>query len=95
MKNDRIKAIVRLAVQVVVLANMMLTLAGKNPIPFDETTFTEWLTVAMTGISSVWIWWKNNNITSAACEAQGTLEQIKGKMQSNIDVEAIGDEDNE
>lgn len=77
MKNQRTTAIIRLIVQAILLVNMGLTLAGKNPIPFDEATVTEWLTVAAAGISSIWTWWKNNNVTKKAQEAQTILKGLK------------------
>lgn len=75
--NEKAKAIIRLVVQAVLLFNMALTLAGKNPLTVDESALTDWLTTAVTGISSIWIWWKNNNITAAAAEAQKTLAVLK------------------
>ena len=77
MKNQRTNAIIRLIVMAVLMVNMVLTLAGKNPIPFDEAELTEWLTVAAAGLSTLWSWWKNNNMTAAAQEAQNTLKAIK------------------
>ena len=77
MKNQKRNAIIRLIVMAVLMVNMVLTLAGKNPIPFDEAELTEWLTVAAAGLSTLWSWWKNNNVTTAAQEAQNTLKAIK------------------
>lgn len=77
MKNQRTNAIIRLVVMAVLMVNMVLTLAGKNPIPFDEAELTEWLTVAAAGLSTLWSWWKNNNITKKAQEAQNTLQGLK------------------
>lgn len=77
MKNQKKSAIIRLIVMAVLMVNMVLTLAGKNPIPFDEAELTEWLTVAAAGLSTLWSWWKNNNVTTAAQEAQNTLKAIK------------------
>ena len=77
MKNQRTNAIIRLVVMAVQMVNMLLTLAGKNPIPLDETALTEWLSVAAAGLSTLWSWWKNNNVTAAAQEAQNTLKAIK------------------
>ena len=62
MTNEKTKAIIRLIVMAVLMVNMGLTVAGKNPIPLDETALTEWLTVAVAGISAVYSWWKNNNV---------------------------------
>ncbi|WP_428259607.1 phage holin [Gallibacter sp. Marseille-QA0791] len=77
MKNQKRDAIIRLIVMAVLMINMVLTLAGKNPIPFDEAAVTEWLTIAAGGLSAIWSWWKNNNMTTAAQEAQNTLKAIK------------------
>lgn len=77
MKNQKRSAIIRLIVMAVLMVNMVLTLAGKNPIPFDEAELTEWLTVAAAGLSTLWSWWKNNNITKKAQEAQNTLQGLK------------------
>lgn len=75
--NEKSKAIIRLVVQAVLLFNMALTLAGKNPLTVDESALTDWLTTAVTGISSIWIWWKNNNVTKAAEYAQQSLNELK------------------
>ncbi len=77
MKNQKRSAIIRLIVMAVLMVNMVLTLAGKNPIPFDEAQLTEWLTIAAAGLSTLWSWWKNNNMTAAAQVAQNTLKAIK------------------
>ena len=75
--NERTKAIIRLAVQAVLIINMALTLAGKNPITVDASALTDWLTTAVTAASSVWVWWKNNNVTEAAVYAQKSLDVLK------------------
>ena len=81
MNKEASMAIARLAVMVVLVAimavNMALTAAGKNPLPFDESAFTEWLAYALAGLSAVWAWWKNNNVTGEARQAQETLEVLK------------------
>lgn len=87
--NGRAKAFVRLAVMAVLTINSALVLAGKNPIPFDEATFTEVLTHVVTGVSIIWTWWKNNNVTKENCEKQGLADIAKGKLESNIDVEDL------
>lgn len=84
-----IKAIVRLLVTVILTINACLTAKGMNPIPFDESAFTEAVTYILSAVTIVWSWWKNNNVTKAACEAQGYLDQLKGKTQNNVDVELM------
>ena len=93
--NEKTKAIIRLVVQAVLLFNMALTLAGKNPLAVDESALTDWLTTTVTAISSIWIWWKNNNVTDAACETQGLLDISKGKTMSNLEEEDLVYDDEE
>ena len=84
MTNEKTKAIIRLIVMAVLMVNMGLTVAGKNPIPLDETALTEWLTVAAAGISAVYSWWKNNNVTKQAQQAQTVLNELKtGKTEES------------
>lgn len=84
MTNEKTKAIIRLIVMVVLMVNMGLTVAGKNPIPLDENALTEWLTVAAAGISAVYSWWKNNNVTKQAQQAQEVLNELKtGKTEES------------
>lgn len=65
----RQKAIIRLIVAIVVTINAMLTASGKNPIPFDETLATEWLTYAFDAAMLIWVWWKDAPLTQEAAEA--------------------------
>lgn len=76
--NEISKAFIRLAVVAILAINAVLTAKGMNPIPFDETAFTEWATYLVSGVLTLWYgWWKNNNVTAAAQEAQNTLKAIK------------------
>ena len=76
--NEVSKAFIRLAVVAIIAINAVLTAKGMNPIPFDETAFTEWATYLVSGALTLWYgWWKNNNVTAAAQEAQNTLKAIK------------------
>lgn len=70
LKNERISALVTVAVQIFLLIQSVLTAMGKNPIPLDETQVSEILTYIVTGIWSVWSWWRNNNMTRAALIGQ-------------------------
>lgn len=76
--NEVSKAFIRLAVVAILAINAVLTAKGMNPIPFDETAFTEWATYLVSGVLTLWCgWWKNNNVTKAAQKAQVQLQAIK------------------
>lgn len=70
MKNETIKAFIRLLVAAILMLNSVLTSKGLNPIPFDETAFSDIALQIATGLSVLWVWWKNNNVTGKAQEAQ-------------------------
>lgn len=77
MTNEKTKAIVRLIVEAVVFVNMVLTLMGRNPIPFDANTLTEWLTVGAAGLMSIWTWWKDAPITENALKAKTYFKALR------------------
>ena len=72
-------AIIRIAILAITLANAILTAAGKNPIPFDETAFTECLSYIISGIAAVWAWYKNNDLTREAVEGTALMKALKAK----------------
>ncbi len=77
--DGRKGAIIRIAVLAITLTNAILTAMGKNPIPFDESAFTECLSYIITGIAAVWSWWKNNNMTKEAIEGSALTKALKAK----------------
>lgn len=77
MNKELSKAIIRLVVTFILMVNAVLTARGINPIPFDESVFTEWAVYLVSGVSTVWAWWKNNNVTPAAQAAQEYMKAIK------------------
>ena len=87
--NEKTKAIIRLVVQAVLLFNMALTLAGKNPLAVDESALTDWITTTVTAISSIWIWWKNNNVTKHAQYAQQSLNELKKAHVDDGEIERV------
>lgn len=66
MENGKTKAFINLIISVILTVNMGLTLAGKNPIPFDEGAFTSCASCILAGLSIVWSWWKDNDVTKKA-----------------------------
>lgn len=77
MKNETIKAFIRLLVAAILAFNTVLTAKGLNPIPFDESVFSDVALQVATGLSVLWVWWKNNNITKTAKRAQGYKKALQ------------------
>lgn len=83
MNKETAKAIIRLLVTLILTINSILTANGKNPIPFDESAFTETATYILNFLSAAWVWWKNNNVTKAAQHAQKVLNDEKALNSVN------------
>lgn len=77
VKNERITAVVTLAVQIFLVINSVLVAMGKDPIPLDETQITSAATYVATVFWSVWTWWRNNNVTRAAVMGQEVTNNYK------------------
>ena len=96
--SNRIKAIVRLIVSVLTIANMVLTAKGCNPIPFDENALTEVLTYLAAGAMTLWTWWKDAPMTRLANKhhdemvlEKQNINGIVGEDFFDIVEEVIGD----
>ena len=68
--NGRPQAITRLIITGVLFVNAILTAKGINPIPLDESAVGEVVSMIALGVSTVWSWWKNNNVTEKAIRWQ-------------------------
>ena len=77
MKNETIKAFIRLLVAAILMLNSALTAKGLNPIPFDESAFSDVALQVATGLSVIWVWWKNNNVTETAKRAQSYKKALQ------------------
>lgn len=71
------EAIVRLAVLLVLFINQTLVLFGWNPLPFSEEEIYVGLSSVALAIQSIYVWYRNNNVTEEAQEAQLLLDELK------------------
>lgn len=79
MNKKRISAetIIRTIILFVTLVNSVLTVIGKNPLPFSEDEIYTALTAVTTIAATLWAWWKNNSFTQAAITADELLHKLK------------------
>ena len=77
MKNVKIGTIVRLIVMILSMVNMLLTVNGKNPLPWSEDEMYIGLSQAAAIITTIWTWWKNNSFTKEAIKADEYLEDLR------------------
>lgn len=73
------QAIIRLLVATIVLLNQILVAYGWSPLPFSEEEIYNGLSALASAVVVVWVWWKNNNVTKEAQQAQKELDKLKGK----------------
>ena len=76
-KKVSVETIVRTIVLAVTLLNQVLTMLGKNPLPFAEDELYALLTTTATVAATLWAWWKNNSFTSEAISADKYLAELK------------------
>ena len=74
-KNGKTAGIVRLVVLVLLLANQALVSFGYNPLPFSEEQIYEGVSTLALTASAIYTWYRNNNVTKEAQEAQEVLER--------------------
>ena len=79
MKNVKSVTIIRLIVMVVSMVNMLLTVNGKNPLPWSEDEMYVGLSQLAAVLAAVWSWWKNNSFTEEAIEADEYMEELRKK----------------
>lgn len=69
--------IIRTIILVIALINQILTVIGKNPLPFSDDMVYEIVSVVFTVVASVVAWWKNNSFTKNALMADEVLNELK------------------
>lgn len=77
MKKLDAGTITRTILIIVALVNQGLLIAGKNPLPFEDDQIAQVISFGFVFVTSLVAWWKNNNITPEAIEAQTYLDDLK------------------
>lgn len=76
MRYD-VHTIIRTVILVLALLNQGLALFNLSPLQISDEQVGDFITLAFTISSAIWTWWKNNNITQEALEAQDYLDDLK------------------
>lgn len=92
MKKETIKAFIRLLVAAILMLNSVMTAKGLNPIPFDESAFSDVALQVATGLSVLWVWWRNNNVTAKARAAKELTSKIAKGEVATVTVPEAEDE---
>lgn len=81
MDNQRLAAFARLVVPFYALVNAFLLSLGYNPMPFSDEEVTAAVNTVIGALGTLYVWYKNNNVTREAQEAQLLHDQIKRVKQ--------------
>ena len=77
MKKTDIGTITRTILIIIALINQGLVIAGKNPLPFEDDQIAQVISFGFTAVTALVAWWKNNNFSQEAKEAQHYLDALK------------------
>lgn len=77
--SEKTIAFIRLAIPLYAFLNATLIAMGYDPLPFESEKVDAFVTGVIGFIGIVAAWWKNNNVTRAAREAQRVLDMKKQK----------------
>ena len=69
--------IVRTVILLIALINQILTCFGINPLPIEDESLTQLISVGFTVVTSLWAWWKNNSFTPEAIQADKLMKELK------------------
>ena len=85
MKIDK-GTMVRTILLILAWVNQILAMNHISPIPVDEMT----ISTVITGVFSLWAWWKNNNFTHAAKKGQEKIHEVKAGTENTNGKAPIG-----
>ena len=77
--SEKTIAFIRLAIPLYAFLNATLIAMGYDPLPFESEKVDAFVTGVIGFIGIIAAWWKNNNVTRAAREAQRVLDMKKQK----------------
>lgn len=81
MKQVSKETLLRTVILAITLINSVLTMLGKNPLPFSENEIYQAISAVCTIAASLWAWWKNNSFTNAAIKADEYMNALKYKAK--------------
>lgn len=74
---ERTKSIILLIVQLFSVIQTGLSIAGISQLPFTSDQVSTAITGVIALASSIYAWWRNNNITPAAMQGQAVTDAVR------------------
>lgn len=73
--------IIRTVILALALINQILTASGHAIIPISDETITQLISAAVTVLTAIIAWWKNNSFTQEAIRADIYLEELRKREE--------------
>ena len=77
MMNISSGTIARTIILALALINQLLTVMGLSPIPIEDESITEVISLVVTIGASLVAWWKNQSFSPEAIEADKYMRKLK------------------
>lgn len=77
-ENMTVSTIIRTICLVVALINQCLVSKGISTLPFLDEDIEQIVTLAITTVTALIAWWKNNSVTLNAIQADKYLDKLNG-----------------
>lgn len=78
-KMPNVATIARTILLILTLINQILTSFGHSPIPIQDDQVQEFVSISITIIVTVIIWWKNNSFTKSAKLGDKVMHEQESK----------------
>lgn len=78
--------IIRTIILALTIINSLLSIFGKSPLPIDNATVEQFVSLVFTIAAAVVSWWKNNSFTQAAIEADILKDRLKAEKDLSEEV---------
>jgi len=73
------ETIARTIVAAIALLNSVLIMIGKAPLDLDENTIYVVVSGIATIVTTIWVYWKNNDITPEAMIGSDYMRELKAR----------------
>lgn len=70
-----VSTIIRTVCLVLALVNQGLSIAGYSPLPIEDETVSQVISLIATAITALVAWWKNNSFTQAALAGDQVMRE--------------------
>ena len=74
-----VETIVRTILLLFTFTNSILVMFGKNPLPISQEEWYIAISSIVTAATTIWAWWKNNDITKHARRKTEFIEEFEKK----------------